>query len=119
LSDLKAARERDRTAGHNTPAALGEAIPHLEAWLIDDPVAVRGALKLEPATDIRSPTKIKSPKDELNKLHRDCVSELSLLELLESVAANLDPKRCNHQKDTGFDSFAGDVKAELGPLVAA
>jgi hypothetical protein len=116
LSDLTAARQRDRTAGYHTPAALGEAIPHLEAWLIDDPVAVRGALQLQPATDIRSPTKIKSPKDELNQLHGQSASELFPLELLAAIATSLDPGRCNHQKDTGFEAFAAEVKAELGQL---
>src|SRR5436305_6917758 len=38
LTDLKGARNKDRESGHTTPAALGEAIPHLEAWLLDDGV---------------------------------------------------------------------------------
>jgi hypothetical protein len=38
LSELRAGREKDRqnTLLTPLPAALGEAVPHVEAWLLDD-----------------------------------------------------------------------------------
>src|SRR5262249_36625969 len=86
LADLKSARSKDRDAGHTTPAALGEAIPHLEAWLLDDDVAVRTALNLHSATPIEAPTKIKSPKDELNRLCDSSGITQTILEILAAIA---------------------------------
>ena len=39
------------------PTAIGEATPHAEAWLIDDPRAVRDSLGLPTETEIPAPTK--------------------------------------------------------------
>jgi hypothetical protein len=116
---LIAARQRDRDASHATPAAIGEAVPHCEAWLIDDPVAVRAALQLPTTVEIASPTKIKSPKDELDRLYQECGSPLETLQLLAAIAGGLAPERCNHRDATGFAAFARDVVGELGPLCAA
>ena len=38
-------------------------------------------------------------------------------DVLSDIARHVDPKRCAHAKQTGFASFAKDVKTELGPLV--
>ena len=46
LRSLEAARVRDRQTDPPLPAALGCADPHAEAWLLDDPVAVRSVLRL-------------------------------------------------------------------------
>ena len=47
LRELKAGRTRDRETAPPLPAALGAANPHAEAWLLDDPVAVRTVLGLD------------------------------------------------------------------------
>jgi hypothetical protein len=116
LRDLMAARSRDREAGHAIPVALGEAIPHLEAWLLDDPVAVRTALELPTAAEIKSPSKVDSPKAELHGLHRDSTCDLTEMEMLAAVARMLDVARCNHCDSTGLAEFCREVHAELGPL---
>jgi hypothetical protein len=116
LKDLIAARERDRVMGNTTPAALGEAIPHLEAWLLDDDVAVRTALKLAADVRIEVPTKVKSPKDELNFLCGSCGLDKTILEFLAEIAAGLSVDRCSRANQTGFHEFSEDVEAELGPI---
>ncbi len=116
LRDLIAARSRDRDLGHATPVALGEANPHLEAWLLDDPVAVRTVLGLAAATEIKSPSKVDSPKAELHSLHHTSECTLTEMEMLAAIAHGLELPRCNHSGSTGFADFNRDVKAELGPL---
>jgi len=116
LPELKAAREQDRAKGHQLPAALGEAIPHLEAWLIDDPVAVRTAFGIPSSTEIMSPTKLKSPKDELNRLHGECGVARPVVEVLAAIACGVKSERCIHGEHTGFRQFAAEVASEIGPL---
>jgi hypothetical protein len=119
LTELRDAREQDRARGTVIPTALGEAIPHLEAWLLDDPVAVRTALGLSSTTEISSPTKVRSPKDELNRLHDEYGCTTTILETLTHIAAALSVRHCNHASETGFEEFTADVAQELGPLVGS
>lgn len=116
LSDLRQAREYDRANSKLTPAALGEAIPHVEAWLLDDPVAVRAALGFAPDAEIKSPTKIRSPKDELHALCGKCKTGQSAIELLTQLAKQLAIAHCIHAQQTGFQQFATEVERELRPL---
>ncbi len=116
LIELKRARNDDREKGVAVPTALGEAIPHLEAWLLDDPVAVRTVLVFDAATEIAVPTKVKSPKDALNEhcLATNCGK--SLIDVLAEIASTLDLAHCNQADKTGLTDFCDDVKSEFGPL---
>jgi hypothetical protein len=116
LRELQAAREHDRAKHAPFPAALGEACPHLEAWLLDDPVATRTALQLPTDAQIPTVREIPSPKDKLQELvraspfHRD---EHTILDILSEISSYFDASRCRHQRDTGFDTFSEDVKHEF------
>ena len=118
LRQLSDARELDRAKNPPFPTALGEANPHLEAWLLDDNVAVRRAIQLP--TDIAIPNckDVASPKDALNDIVRKQeASQLSYVEALGMIAACVDPKRCVHAKDTGFAAFVDDVRHELAAQI--
>jgi hypothetical protein len=116
LKKLRDGLEADRQKYSPFPTALGEADPHGEAWLIDDEKAVRQALKLSPHHPV--PTGAQDPKSELGKLIDASELEFeSILVPLAEIAKALDPTRCNHARKNGFEAFACDVKAELGPLV--
>ncbi|HEV7224363.1 MAG TPA: hypothetical protein VGN42_16760 [Pirellulales bacterium] len=54
LRDLAAGRAGDRASAPPFPTALGEAVPHVEAWLLDDLAAVRQSLRLAVAIEIQS-----------------------------------------------------------------
>lgn len=56
------------------------------------------------------------PKGFLDDLRKSATS-LEPREFLASVARVLEPGRCQHTGETGFASFADDVRAEVGPLV--
>jgi hypothetical protein len=116
LPKLMKARTDARSTGDSTPVALGEAIPHLEAWLLDDPVAVRTALGFTSDVEIKSPTKINSPKEELQMLCSSCPMGQTAIEILAQVASLLSMERCNHAQQTGFEKFAAEVEQELRPL---
>lgn len=121
LAGLKEGRARERTDPMSPaaflPTAVGEAAPHAEAWLLDDVVAVREGLSLDGNVEVPNVRRERSPKETLDALHRASPrSPDSPLDVLEAVARAVVPDRCVHAKDTGFEAFAVDVKAELGPL---
>ncbi len=116
LKDLEEARNRDRAAGKATPAALGEAIPHMEAWLLDDDVAVRKALNLASDAAVAVPTKVKSPKEELDLLHQAAGACQEISELLAILAKELNVTHCGRAGHTGFMAFYKEVDRELKPL---
>lgn len=117
LKQLRRARDQHR----NNPAlppmriALGEAVPHAEAWLLDDVKAVRTALQLPNETPIPSVTRSNSayPKDELDSLCEDCPRSEKAIELLAEIAELLDEGRCIHRKATGLADFLAEVRAEF------
>jgi hypothetical protein len=116
LRRLREGREADRIHYPPFPTALGEADPHVEAWLIDDEKAVRQALKLSPDHPVR--IRPRDPKSELGKLIDASELEFeSILVPLAEIARALDPTRCTHARKTGFEAFVSDVKTELGTLV--
>ena len=86
---------------------------------MDDDVAVRTALELPVDHAIPVVTKIQSPKDEINRLVRQSprLAEMRTLELLAEIAKCIDPRRCQHAKESGFEDFADDVRHEFGPIV--
>jgi hypothetical protein len=119
LKELLKAREDDRASSPAFPTALGEAAPHGEAWILDDPVAVRRALGLDP--DFKVPNVLKEPssKDALEKLKRQSRrAEDPILEVLASIAELVDPARCVHAKETGFHALAEEVHRELVPIAS-
>jgi len=115
---LREARDDDRKKIEITqmPAALGEAIPHAEAWLLDDEKAIREVLQIAGDQDI-SPVNRKNPKDALNNLMMESGRQETSMNLLQEIAANVDRGRCNHASETGFDAFVQEVQKELSPIV--
>ena len=117
LHAMQEVRENERTQGNQLPMALGKAIPHGEAWLLDDRVAVREALGLPADAQIPTVRKAKDPKKALEQLLADSKRADGLPRAVwPDIARNVDPKRCAHSKLTGFKAFADDVRSELGPL---
>jgi hypothetical protein len=96
LGDLHLARDNDRNRNSPLPAALGEARPHLEAWLIDDPDALRQALPSCRGTDMPSFSKIPKPKEWLNTLLDEdgCEDGPSRTAKIVEIANRLDHSRC-------------------------
>ncbi|MEX2169818.1 MAG: hypothetical protein WD851_10945 [Pirellulales bacterium] len=119
LMKLRSARDQDRksTRVAQIPAAVGEAIPHLEAWLLDDPKAVREALHF-PSDKLIPPVSKTEPKNTLNVLIDESARSEGMMDLLAEIARCIDKGRCNHSDKTGFESFVQDVRAELEPLVS-
>jgi hypothetical protein len=117
LRELEAARAKDRETATPLPAALGAADPHAEAWLLDDPVAVRTVLRLPRDAQIPNVRRIANPKAELTRLHaRSPRADETARTILAEIAQALDPRRLSHERDTGFAHFADDVRHEIGPL---
>jgi hypothetical protein len=115
LRDLQAGRAKDREKHPPLPTALGLADPHAEAWLLDDPVAVRSALRVE--VEIPTVRRVDSPKDEIGRLHQAsprCDEPIRIM--LIEIAQALSVARCQHGRETGFSQFAQDVHDEIGPL---
>jgi hypothetical protein len=48
IGELRKGRDEERIATPPFPTALGQAVPQGEAWLLDDPKAIREALNLVP-----------------------------------------------------------------------
>ncbi len=120
IRDLQAARTKDRETHPALPTAIGAADPHAEAWLLDDPHAVKTALRLPAETHIPTVRHVASPKAEVGRLHRTsprCDEPIGVL--LVEIAQALVPTRCQHGRETGFAQFADDVRREIGPLATA
>lgn len=117
LRTLRNARESDRSRFPTFPTALGEAVPHGEAWLLDDPVAVREAMNLPSDTKIPPVPKSSNPKETLHQLlGKSPRAEERPLQVWADIAGRVDASRCRHGKATGFHAFVDDVRRELGPL---
>ncbi len=113
---LRALREqRDLEQTHGAfPIAVAEAVPHSEAWLLDDPVAVRECLGL--ASDVEIPTvrQVKSAKEALEALRaRGTKRDEPLLTIWAEVARNVSLERCAHAKETGFDGLVSEVTQQF------
>ncbi len=117
LNELKAGLSQDQAKNPAMPSALGEAVPHGEAWLLDDSVAVRQVLGI--SEGVRIPAVGKVAKATLN----DLISNSSLtndhMTALRDIARAVDISRCKGAKKTGLAAFAKEVKSELGPRVAS
>jgi hypothetical protein len=113
--ELIAAREQ--SAGY--PVALGQADPHGEAWLLDDPVAIRRGLGFTGDAEIPNIRDVESPKDTIEQLRKN--SELSgepILQVLQAITKHVDPSRFQHAKETGFEAFEKDVKHQFKTVAA-
>ena len=119
LQQLREGRQADRAKSSHLPVALGEAVPHLEAWLLDDPVAVREAMELTPNESIPTVRRTKNPKDILQELlSQSARSGDRPLVVWPEIARKVSLNRCTHAEETGFKDFAEDSRVELGPLVS-
>lgn len=117
LRDLEAGRARDSEKHAPLPTALGVADPHAEAWLLDDPVAVRTTLRLPGNLQIPTVRQVDSPKSEIGRLHRTSPrSDEPIRAMLIEIAQTLSIDRCRHGRETGFSHFVEDVRHEIGPL---
>jgi hypothetical protein len=118
LRELAAARREDRETAAPLPTALGCAIPHAEAWLLDDVVAVRTVLRLDHATVVPNLRDMKYPKDELTALHAGSPrAEEPILILLAEIAQAVLATRCQHANETGFAAFVEEIRDEIAPLL--
>ncbi len=105
LEELSAARD---AAGGRVACAVGEAVPHGEAWLVDDLEPLRRVLGLDaqaPRPDLRDP---KSAFDGL-------VTEAGVdrLDAFAAVAAAVEPGRCLRARETGFADFVADLREQF------
>lgn len=120
IQELRKGRDEDRQTSAPFPTAVGQAEPHGDAWLLDDPAAVRTILNLAADVEVISVRKSKNPKGDLNQLVRaSSRGEDDILVVLTDIARVLEVFRCNHGKETGFSDFVEDVERELGPVAAA
>ncbi|MCC7291945.1 MAG: hypothetical protein IT449_07790 [Phycisphaerales bacterium] len=119
LAALKAGRRRHREKYPPIPTALGCAIPHFEAWLIDDPVAVREVLRLPADCEVSSPTRTSSPKLVLHALFTGSprASEDLELAVLPEIARRFQLERCNQRNHTGLADFAKDLRAAFREVI--
>ena len=120
IRELEAVRTKDRQTRPPLPTAVGCADPHAEAWLLDDPVAVRTALRLERDTPIPTIRQVDSPKAELHRLQLTSsrCDDLAT-DIVVDIARALSVERCQHARETGFAHFVDDVRHEIGPLARA
>lgn len=117
---LRAGREAHRHTSPAIPAAVGSAIPHFEAWLLDDPRAVRDALRLPRNHAIPSPVGTNSPKETLHQLFVSCPRCNDDIEkdVLPDIARNVKLERCNQRHQTGLQDFADDLREEFKAIEA-
>ena len=114
LRKLRAGREQDRQENAPFPTAIGIAVPHGEAWLLDDAHAVAECLQLGGTDNVRSWQDCKSPKDELTTMHRGSVRENEPpVEICREIASLVLLARCRNSDKTGFADFVNDLTSEF------
>ncbi|MCA9110936.1 MAG: hypothetical protein KDA52_13380 [Planctomycetaceae bacterium] len=117
LKNLRKGRKEDREKNPPFPTALGEAKPHFDVWLLDEPVAIREALGFSADFDNVNAVKVEYPKDELSKLVESSEFEFDQVsDALGAIAKRISLQRCVHPKDTGLAAFAEDLDAEIKPV---
>lgn len=117
LQQLQEGRAADRSTAAPFPTALGEARPHLEAWLLDDSAAVRIAMELPRDTQIPNVRKVSKPKAVLETLLESSPRrDERPTQVWAAIANCLEVTRCPHADETGLAAFADDVRSELGQL---
>jgi len=119
VRQLRTGRDDDRQKNPPFPTALGEANPHFDVWLLDDPVAVRQALGLANDFDMPNAVKVDNPKDDISKLVETSPKDFSQVsEALGEIAQHVSSKRCVHRNRTGVAAFESDVLDEIRPAVS-
>lgn len=118
LRSLRQSRDEFKMQHRYVPTAVGEAIPHGEAWLIDDPKAVRSGMGLATDTEVPAWRERDDCKSLLETLHAGCPRRNdSARQIWANIAAEIDPARFLHPGETGFEAFAADVRAELAGAI--
>jgi hypothetical protein len=117
IIELKEAREVERHQG--IPTSVGQAIPHGEAWLIDDHEAVKKGLGLPADAQIPSVKKPGNPKSALNDVHQQHKGDLqSRKDAYACIAKNVRLSRCRFPEKTGFKEFVEDLMKEFSEIRA-
>lgn len=120
LKTLQDGRAADRERHPPMPAALGEALPHAEAWLLDDAIAVRTGMALPEDVKVPSVGRTRHPKNALHDLlAKSSRAEDRPIDVWADITTHLDPARCQYAKKTGFHAFVDDVRSELESLSQA
>ncbi len=120
IERLRQGRLDARNRNLKIPTALGQAIPHGEAWLLDDPVAVKTTLELPESVETPSVLKTKSPKTAMESmLAGSRRAGQRPLQVWADIAEKIELSRYQHAQETGFKQFAEDVESELRGLVVA
>ena len=96
------------------PISIGEAIPHGEAWLLDEEKAVREALYLDGNTEVPGTKVSKNPKETLTELYQESrrASEDRTV-VWEDIAKGVDLTKYSRPRETGFARFEKEVKDEI------
>lgn len=112
---MKDKRESQRAGGNLVKTALGEAVPHGEAWLLDDDKAVRDGLGLSPSESIpKVGSGSQKPKQVLEALHKKSPrSEEGSLDVWADIAQRVTLGTCRSPVTTGFKAFAEEVEQQL------
>ena len=105
--------DRARTDRPVVPAALGEAAPHFEAWLLDDGEAVKLTLEIAASEPIQGVRHCRSPKLELERLIAE--RDLERDPTKAAVARVIDFRRCRHAKEIGLATFVEQLSTEFQP----
>jgi len=114
VKSLRDGRKKARSGGLNLPAAVGQAVPHGEAWLIADADAVKAGLRLAADHKIPSPAATPDPKSVLTDLYRESpLSAERRADVWADIARRVEPARCRHKKETGYGAFQRDLNAEF------
>ncbi|MBI3819173.1 MAG: hypothetical protein HY286_10815 [Planctomycetes bacterium] len=113
VRELRSTRTDARLQAIRVPLAIGEAIPHGEAWLLPDRHVVAGVFEVDPA---EVNIKAKSPKDELQRLGEKKITKEKFSDRLETLAKKVRVHVIADRSDNGFAEFAEDIKKELGSL---
>lgn len=111
VAGLHAVRDENQHLG--MPVATGEAVPNVDAWLLDDLEALRDVLGVH--AQQKAPD-FKDPKTELDRLIDASPLPGDLLPALTALARAVRLERCRKADATGFAAFARDVRAELGQV---
>ena len=114
LAQARAGLERDRAELDRpaVPAALGEAAPHFEAWLLDDGEAVKLTLAIPAEQAVPKADACHSPKLELERMIAERGLERDPAKA--AVASALEITRCRCGEATGFAAFVAELRAEFG-----
>ncbi|MBT3218228.1 MAG: hypothetical protein HN348_04000 [Proteobacteria bacterium] len=109
--ELNKARQESRDQGYGKgPIAIGEAIPHGEAWLLDAHTAVQTVLGLGADAKIPDVKKdAKQPLDSLLRTHWEGTRQ----EAFEQIAQLVDVAKTRRSKDTGLKPFIDDLIREF------